>query len=198
MVNFMLLSEYMKDEKAKSKHHFERLDKHVGLVKKYGRQIAGLKLPGIDQLELIKEVDAHDMSKRSEPELTPYKDISWYYKLKKDGHEMELTKEMENAMAEATLHHIKNNKHHPDYWSDEVSKEELTMKNRIENPKDAIDAFKMPKLHMAHMVADWLAMSEEVGGTAKAWADKTINKRWNFNDDQTKFIYNVIDLIESP
>lgn len=186
----MTFKEYiLEDEKVK--HHFNRLDMHVGLVQKYGKMIIKNNYNGVDNRELKEELDKHDLSKRSEPELTPYVDISWYYKLKKDGKEMPMTSKLEKAMNEATFHHIKNNKHHADYWSEEVSIEG-SMKTRDSVSKNAIDCTSMPLTHVAHMVADWLAMSEEVGGTTKQWADDNINKRWEFNKEQISLIYKII------
>ena len=181
-------------EEEKRKHHFDRLDKHVSLVKKYGSMIIDLGLDDIDNKELFKEVQKHDESKRVDPELSAYIDISWYYKMKRDGKEMELTPDLEKAMDVATKHHIKNNKHHPDYWSDDVSTDG-SMRNR-EKVVKCIDCSKMPLTHVAHMVADWLAMGEELGNTAREWADKTVNKRWNFTPKQVDIIDTIIKSIE--
>jgi hypothetical protein len=43
-------------------------------------------------------------------------------------------------------------------------------------------------------------MSQEFdqnGGSAGAWADKTIGQRVNFNDDKRQFGYHMIDLLDS-
>jgi hypothetical protein len=45
------------------------------------------------------------------------------------------------------------------------------------------------------MVADWFAMSEELGGHPKEWADKNINIRWKFNDNQIRLIYDLIQRV---
>lgn len=42
------------------------------------------------------------------------------------------------------------------------------------------------------MVADWFAMSEELGGHPKDWADKNINIRWSFSQEQKNLIYDLI------
>ena len=46
------------------------------------------------------------------------------------------------------------------------------------------------------MVADWSAMSEELGSETKDWADKNVNVRWEFTDEQRDLIYELIDKVE--
>jgi hypothetical protein len=42
------------------------------------------------------------------------------------------------------------------------------------------------------MVADWCAMSEELGGHPAKWAADNINIRWKFNEHQIALIYFII------
>jgi len=70
------------------------------------------------------------------------------------------------------------------------------MKNSEVVSKPVIDVTNMSLTHIAHMTADWLAMGEELGNTAKEWADKNVGKRWKFSDEQTEFIYRIINDIE--
>ena len=38
-------------------------------------------------------------------------------------------------------------------------------------------------------------MSEERGNSPQEWADKVINKRWKFTDEQVKLIYELLNNI---
>ena len=66
---------------------------------------------------------------------------------------------------------------------------------RDKPPEEMIDATKMPDLDIAEMVADWCAVSEERGNTPKSWADKNVNVRWKFTDEQSDLIYEIIDAV---
>jgi hypothetical protein len=58
----------------------------------------------------------------------------------------------------------------------------------------------MSDVDLIEMVCDWTAMSQEFdqdGGSARVWADKTIGNRVHFNDDKRRFIYEMIDLLDS-
>ena len=56
-----------------------------------------------------------------------------------------------------------------------------------------VDASEMTRLDIAEMVCDWCAVSEERGNTPKSWADKNVNVRWEFTDEQKDLIYELID-----
>ena len=58
-----------------------------------------------------------------------------------------------------------------------------------------IDATKMTELDLGEMVSDWLAMSDEKNSNPKDWADKNVNVRWKFTDDQNDLIYELIDAV---
>jgi hypothetical protein len=48
------------------------------------------------------------------------------------------------------------------------------------------------------MVADWLAMSEELGGHPRQWADTNVGVRWKFSEAQSSFIYELIERVWGP
>ena len=100
----------------------------------------------------------------------------------------------DEAINKATVHHVTNNAHHPEHWTDQ--KEALINKeDRDKPPKEIVDATKMPDIHIAEMVADWSAMSEELAkNTPKEWADDNVNVRWKFTDHQKDLIYELISV----
>ena len=167
---------------------------HLYLVNKWSNKILNnfpLELEN-DRKLFEKERDEHDKLKWVEPEYTPYVELTWDYKCKELGFKNEISAEIKDKIHEATLHHIKRHKHHPEYWSDDVY---LNKEDRDKPPGSIVDASKMPLVYIASMVADWFAMSEEKGGHPKDWADKNVNIRWKFNDEQVTLIYNLIEKI---
>jgi hypothetical protein len=92
------------------------------------------------------------------------------------------------------MHHVKSNAHHPESHTEQKG-ELLNRENRDKPPKEIVDATKMGEIDIIEMVADWCAMSEEKGGNPKDWADKNVNIRWKFTDEQKEFIYSAIEIM---
>ena len=180
------------DNKEKENWFIKRTNNHIDLVKKYCKKIAEYDPKRFEKL--ISQSEHHDASKLKEPEKTPFIDITWRHKF--DNYKSyktpgSLTKEDENA---ATLHHILNNSHHPEYWLKNKSEANLNQKDR-DKPGNIVDATQMTDLAIGEMVADWCAMGEELKNSPKTWADKTVNIRWKFNDNQKDLIYDLINNI---
>ena len=121
----------------------EYLTGHIGNVSKALEVLATLDIPyvaeHIDELrEIVKE---HDASKYEEPEWSAY--LHHFYPTN-DEEEM-----MGEEFDAAVQHHIKNNKHHWNYWCDE--------NNEL---KDGIDEEEY-KLHTIERICDWLAMAAQ-------------------------------------
>jgi hypothetical protein len=168
---------------------YKRTGDHIGSVQAYCHKIAK-KFP--EFAELIERAEKHDQSKYKDPEVDPYIYTTWKYKCKDDGVDFECPKEMEEKMTEATEHHVKNNRHHPEFHCDKT--ENLINENdRDKPPEEMIDATKMEDLDIAEMVADWCAVSKERGNSPKSWADSNVNVRWKFTADQKELIYHLID-----
>jgi hypothetical protein len=174
---------------AMIKHYEKRTNNHIGIVQKYCE-----KLSDMYSDDIIKHGEYHDKSKFDEPEFIPYVFTTWRYKCKDDGVEFKCSPEMEERMKEATEHHIKNNRHHPEYHTDKLNNL-INTKDRDAVPDEMIDATKMSEIDIAEMCADWCAMSEERGNSPKEWADKNVNKRWKFTKEQSDLIYDLINKI---
>lgn len=166
----------------------KRTRKHIDLVKKYAQKIADINP---DLSGVVEQASTHDDSKYEEPEHTPYLYITWDYKCKDEGKDFQIPDGIKDN--DATLHHIKHNRHHPEFHDEGSGESSLNRNNRDEAPERATDAFKMTDIDIAEMVADWCAMSEEKGNSPQSWADKNVNKRWNFNDKQVDLIYKLMD-----
>jgi hypothetical protein len=172
-------------------HYKGRTDRHVGCVKRNIHHLAA-KCPDIAD-ELIALGEAHDNSKWEEPEHTPYVLITWRYKCKDDGVDFEIPAEFNDR--DATFHHIKSNPHHPEYWDDDITIDCLSAADR-DTPAAPVNATGMPRVAIADMCCDWHAMGLERGNTAREWADKNVNVRWNFTDEQVGWLYEFLDLLE--
>jgi len=164
----------------------ERTMKHINLVQKHAKNIADNFTQFKELVEITKK---HDESKLKDPEKTPYIFISWNYHCKDIGQKYDMPSEWLDKSHEATLHHVKHNKHHAEYYDDNS---DINKNNRDSKPENMVDATSMPDIYVAEMCADWIAMGEEKGNTAKEWADKNVNIRWKFTDKQTKMIYDII------
>lgn len=171
----------------------KRTRNHIDLVAKYCRKISEYDSKYDELLERLK---VHDDSKFEEPERTPYIYITWKYKIKDEGKDFDVPKDIEDKMNEATLHHVTSNSHHPEFHSSRKTGL-LNREDRDKPPKEIVDASSMPEIDIAEMVADWCAMSEEKGNSPKGWADKNVDVRWKFGDNKKNLIYELIDAVWS-
>jgi len=172
-------------------HFYDRTNKHIERVQKYCKKIEDA-WDGFDGL--IERGEEHDQIKFEEPELEPYIWLTWRYKCEDEGIECELPGGMEDAINVATQHHILNSKHHPEYHQMETL-DVVDEDDRDAAPDEVIDGTGMGDLDIAEMVADWCAMSEELDGDPKKWADDNIDVRWHFADEQVDLIYDLIDSV---
>lgn len=174
----------IKEESEKTDHFIKRTAMHVDLVRKAITKILAVypdEFPG-----LHSQGASHDKSKFKEPELTPYIALTW---AKKIG-----DKTSSSEFDAATLHHVKNNSHHPEFHSDDEAN--ISKDNRDASDR-CIDATKMPPTDVAECVADWWAMSQELKtNTARQWYDKVRDVRWHFSDEQNKLIDRLLKVFE--
>lgn len=177
---------------AEEKEQFfiDRINKHKDLVAGAIEKILNSNLVNeYPELSgLTDRANIHDDSKFEEPEKTPYIKLTWN---KKEG-----INEPDEAITQATLHHIKNNPHHPEYHLEDKSKANLSNTNR-DDSIEVIDASNMPAIDIAEMLCDWQAMSEELGtNTAREWYDKVKDVRWHFSEEQDALIDKLLKVFE--
>jgi hypothetical protein len=170
----------------------KRTNIHIKLVQKYLQKIIDLNDKRLNNKTLEAEKH-HDQSKFEEPEYTPYLHVNWHYHLKDKGEEYNPSEEIKAKMDEATFHHVKANKHHPEYWDTNSTEDAINRNDRDKTPEKQVDATKMPLDYVASMVADWLAMSDEKKTDPFKWAEKMVNKRWKFTKAQVQLIDDLID-----
>ena len=125
--------------------------------------------------ELNELACVHDESKFGPEERTPYIWLTEYYRRRRSGEPFTYPEGMEECVRDAIEHHVKTNRHHPEFHAD---------------PNDMTD------VDLIEMVCDWTAMAQEFGqdgGSARGWADKTIGKRVAFNAEKRRFINQMIE-----
>lgn len=104
-----------------------------------------------------------------------------------------LTREEDNALDMATLIHITQSSHHPEYWRQDDSLLDGFKRNNA-NPQGIIPCTDMPLESLQEMICDWQAVSLEKGNTALEWFKKVNGVRWQFTDEQQEQILSLIEI----
>lgn len=167
-----------------------RTAKHIRLVREMIEKIID-KYPEFSALR--ERGKQHDASKYQDPEKDAYVWISWMYKHKNTGKPFKYPAGVEEKAHEATEHHILNNPHHPEYHA---GKSGISKKDR-DSAVRKVDATSMPDLDVAEMVADWAAMSKELGeGSPRAWYEEKSKTRWKFSLKQKALIAKLLKIFD--
>lgn len=128
--------------------------------------------------ELARRAESHDASKFGPEERIPYVWLTEFHRKRHRGEAFEYPPGIEEEVRCAIDHHLKSNRHHPEFHAD---------------PNE------MTEVDLIEMVCDWTAMSQEFkqnNGSARGWADKTIGVQVKFNATNTAFIYRMIDELD--
>jgi len=166
----------------KEKEYQAHIANHVNRVK---NNVKKLVKAFPQYSDALKNVEKHDELKMKEPERTPYIDLTY----KKFNKIKEPLKENEKQVL---FHHIKNSKHHPEYWCDKVE----IVGEDPDNATQKVDASRMPNEYILEMVADWKATADVLGNTARSWFEKQNGKRWIFTPSQIDLINKFLDVLE--
>ncbi len=146
--------------------------------------------------KLLQRKLLHDASKALYPEYDAYIYINWKYHCRQHDIPFNVSDDIKNMMDTATFHHIKNNKHHPEYWDNDIIHNPVNKQNRYEPSNMIINGKLMPNISIIEMVCDWCAVSKEVATNSPFdWADKNVNVKWSFNEPQIKLIYDTLNKI---
>jgi len=128
--------------------------------------------------ELLVRGEVHDASKFGPEERWPYIWLTEYHRCRWRNIPFEYPEGMEERVQAAVRHHVAHNRHHPEYHAD---------------PNEMTD------VDLIEMVCDWTAMSQEFnqdGGSARNWAMQTIGDKVPFNDEKTRFVFEVIEQLD--
>ena len=128
--------------------------------------------------ELRARANVHDASKFGEEEWIPYVWLTEYHRCRRNGEAFAYPDGIQEKVKQAIRSHITSNRHHAEFHPD---------------PNEMSD------VDLIEMVCDWTAMAQEAGqedASARGWADKVIGTRIKFNLDRTRFIYQMIALLD--
>lgn len=187
MTQFESFRQFINYEKMRD-HFYQRTNNHRSLVLEFFDRLPAKLYNIVD----YKEINEHDMSKFEEPEFTPYVFITEKYRCIRENIPFFVDEDMELRMYQATIHHVKNNKHHPEFWSNENV---IINFDDRDKPQQLINAENMPNKYIIEMVCDWCAVSKERNTNPFDWAKNNINIRWKFSKDQEQTIYNTLNSI---
>lgn len=149
----------------------ERTKKHIDLVIANMEKLQSFK--NVHSETLIERAFLHDRSKYSIEEYAAYIWLTTKHDKENKGLEFEFPGNIEKAVKKATLHHIKNNKHHP-------------QAHKNFNRMSLIDVLEM--------VSDWTAMAQELNqnnGSALEFAKEKVVEI-GFNDTKKELIFTAI------
>ena len=174
-------------------HFLKRTLAHILRVKRNVLTLVESQFP-VDTIALMQQNQRHDVTKFEEPEKSTYIEITEMYRCRRLGLPFEMTDELKRRIAEATLHHVKHNPHHPEFFAPSAS---INMEDRDSPPEEMVDATSMSDIGLVEMCCDWVAMSQEKLGhnSAHVWAKDNINVRWKFTEAQEKRIYETLDAL---
>jgi len=155
------------------KYSDARTKMHIGYVEEFYQQLAAEF--GLDNMPRM-----HDFSKLNDAEeKEPYVWVNWMYKNKREGTPLAIPADLQESIRAATLHHVVNNRHHPESYSEDPIVFDPKNRDRLEK---MIKVREMPVEAVAEMVADWQAMSKELKtNTARQWFESVSGKRWVFH-----------------
>ncbi len=138
---------------------------------------AGLLVGGISLRRLL----IHDMSKLSRIEFANYSRFKYGIK-SIDG------------WAQAWLHHLHHNKHHPEYWFLSWHGEDPDFYHGLgKHVAPFVTVLAMPRIYVREMIVDWMATSMEKTGSydIAAWLNEH-GPKMNIHDDTLVRLDNIM------
>lgn len=175
-------------------HFYIRTEKHRKYVMLNTKALShSAELSPDTKLNLLLRGIRHDLSKYAEGNLMPYAWIAEMYRCKRLKLPFEYPVGVLEATNAATLWHITNESHHPEYWTEDSL--HLDPKDR-DKSLQPITSYTMPEIDILEMCCDWTAMGQELESSAVSWADANVHKRWKFNQQQTDLIYKTLEYLE--
>lgn len=131
------------------------------------------------EAELLARAQTHDQSKFGPEEKLLYVWLTEFHRCRHRGIDFEYPDGVSEQVQRAVTHHMTHNRHHPEFHDD------------VRN---------MTEVDLIEMVCDWTAMSQEFnqsGGSAREWADRTVDHKVPFSKSQKTFIYQMIEKLDA-
>lgn len=150
------------------KQYKEYIDTHIKNVElafnEYGEKLCAIA--DVDIFKLKSNVEVHDRSKYSEQEFDGYR--QWFYPAEGE-------RKSKVIFDKAWLHHLRFNKHHPEYWS-------------YADDNNIVHIDPMEPLYVVEMLLDWTAMGMSKGNSSYSY--------WQTNRDRKPIHMQTILLID--
>jgi len=127
--------------------------------------------------------ECHDDTKIMEDgEFKPYVWRYWRTKWRKEGGidkrfttAFNFDDQLDHFITEGVWHHVKHNRHHPEYH---------------------LDHDDMNQIDMIEMICDWCAMSEELDTNIYEWVEYVVPRRYHFSNYKYERIISTIKMLE--
>lgn len=103
---------------------------------------------------------------------------------------LKLSDEDKNELRKISAKHAKSQKHHPEYWDDEI-----TIRNFQADDTNVIHATRMPYRWIAEMACDWAAVILYKNEDLFAWYNKVIDNTLIMTDGQKEFLAECLILL---
>ena len=163
--------------------HMSRIFQHIFMVKAFASMIAAKHANAKWVPKLRENVLKHDQHKWNDIEFMG--DYAPYIVEQYVGSRWFHTNEGYDKVHEriGRIHRTKS-EHHVDHWCP-------FLKN-AERKNEPLVPLLMPDYAIAEMLADWMAVSMEKGGTATEWFHKNQGKEWRFTKAQQAFIESIL------
>ena len=159
---------------AMREHFQKRMKIHINRVNYFAKKLS-LSFPN------------HDSDKFLPENIDIQTKFSWSCFIDK-----RLEREEAEELDRVTIIHITTQQHHPEYWLEDKS---ILRDFTRHNPTMGLDCSKMSKIAIYEMCCDWCAMAKQFHSSPLTWAEKTINKRWLFTEEQVTLIYDTLKFL---
>lgn len=161
----------MSKENEYRNYIYEHIDNVRRAFIKYGRELS--EYFGISYNTLDYIVTNHDRSKFSDEEFNGYRQ----YFHTKEGETRD-----KDRFLESWFHHLRTNKHHPEYWT-YVDDNNMTV------------IMDMPPLYIAEMLLDWEAMAIRFNNSTRLYYELNRNRK-PLSKNTKKLIDGIIHIFE--
>jgi hypothetical protein len=128
---------------TETKKHVERIKSNAKILEDTLPELKGV----------YAQATRHDSTKYEEPELTAYVFESWVNKCKEEGVDYNPPSELPELLRVAKIHHLQNNKHHPEYWDENFDPSTVSQGGVVDESVEA-DGTAMDSISIAEMVCD--------------------------------------------
>jgi|AntAceMinimDraft_18_1070375.scaffolds.fasta_scaffold01581_5 ElaB/YqjD/DUF883 family membrane-anchored ribosome-binding protein len=165
--------EMVRQYRERTSEHINRVRKNLKkIAKKYGKRVKNQ--PYTNPENLSRRGLLHDKSKYSDMERIPCIWLTWYHYKKNKDEDFIYPPGVERVVKKANRHHVNTNRHHPEYHA---------------SPTD------MTYEDLSEMVADWAAMSQELGTSLREWVKANL-KNWDFKNEDKRFINELVKMFD--